>query len=306
MDIELAREFVVFSQSLNYTSAAKRLFIAQSTLSKHIAKLEAEIGVELVDHSRTPQLTQAGRSFASKAPLLIAQHDAIVGTCREVAEAERQKIRIVDVRDAFDLVNHFKAIRKEGFSLSYVPLGEKSPRTEFDILDDGIVDISFACSSRDSADAFADVDASRYGFIPLDPITIVVGLAIDHPFAEAGELPLRDLSSLTVVFEGDPFWVRGERAVASVLETSGYHFRFSSSKQNSKMELAAQDHSLAITTWKHVVEKVGYLYEDRLAFLPIKDCHMVIYPWAIYRKDNPNPLVSRLADCWRGLSRAAE
>ena len=40
MRTEYLREFVVFSRHLSFTEAAKELFIAQSTLSTHIAALE--------------------------------------------------------------------------------------------------------------------------------------------------------------------------------------------------------------------------------------------------------------------------
>lgn len=45
----------------NLTRAAKRLFVAQSTLTMYLNRVEAELGIKLFDRSRNPILpTQAG------------------------------------------------------------------------------------------------------------------------------------------------------------------------------------------------------------------------------------------------------
>ena len=42
------REFIVFAKYLNITRAAEELHVSTSTLSRHIAALEHEIGMPLV------------------------------------------------------------------------------------------------------------------------------------------------------------------------------------------------------------------------------------------------------------------
>ena len=49
MKTEHLREFAVLAQHLNFTIAAKELFIAQSTLSAHVAQLEEELGFALLE-----------------------------------------------------------------------------------------------------------------------------------------------------------------------------------------------------------------------------------------------------------------
>ena len=47
MDISYFQEFVVLSETKNYWAAAERLFIGQSSLSKHIKALENHLGAPL-------------------------------------------------------------------------------------------------------------------------------------------------------------------------------------------------------------------------------------------------------------------
>ena len=62
MDISYFREFVMLAQTQNYWAAAERLFIGQSSLSKHIMTLEKQLGAPLFTRtSRRVALTEFGR-----------------------------------------------------------------------------------------------------------------------------------------------------------------------------------------------------------------------------------------------------
>ena len=65
MRTEYLREFVVFSRHLSFTEAAKELFIAQSTLSTHIAALESDVGFSLIDRKAGNRLTDKGAVLSS-------------------------------------------------------------------------------------------------------------------------------------------------------------------------------------------------------------------------------------------------
>lgn len=60
--IDQMREFVTLAQTLSFTRAAEASFVAQSTLSRHIAALEEELGASLVARSTVNvEITDAGR-----------------------------------------------------------------------------------------------------------------------------------------------------------------------------------------------------------------------------------------------------
>ncbi len=85
MDIELRhlRAFVAVAEELNFTRAAKRLFIAQQALSAQIRQLEDRIGAKLLERStRSVSLTTAGEVLLAQARLLLADADTVVAATR--------------------------------------------------------------------------------------------------------------------------------------------------------------------------------------------------------------------------------
>lgn len=62
MDISYFREFVILAETRNYWAASERLFIGQSSLSKHIKTLENYLGAPLFHRtSRKVGLTEFGQ-----------------------------------------------------------------------------------------------------------------------------------------------------------------------------------------------------------------------------------------------------
>lgn len=68
MDLKPFKYVVTLAEEGNFSKAAKRLFMAQSSLSQYIAKLEDELAVELFDRSGQPiTLTPAGKTYIKTA-----------------------------------------------------------------------------------------------------------------------------------------------------------------------------------------------------------------------------------------------
>ncbi|MDY4784744.1 LysR family transcriptional regulator [Pygmaiobacter massiliensis] len=63
--------FVLAAEELNFTRAAKRLYVSQQSLSNHITKLEEHFGTKLFDRTPPMTLTPAGQSFYKNALSLL-------------------------------------------------------------------------------------------------------------------------------------------------------------------------------------------------------------------------------------------
>lgn len=78
MHIEYLEEFIALGQCLSFTEAAKHCNITQPALSKHLASLERELGVQLVDRDRhNVELSQAGHALLKGAVPICEQYRSL-------------------------------------------------------------------------------------------------------------------------------------------------------------------------------------------------------------------------------------
>ena len=75
--------FLVAAEELNFTKAAKKLFISQQSLSNHISNMEKEFDVILFNRTTPLTLTYAGQALKTKARQMLELRDE---TYRELAD----------------------------------------------------------------------------------------------------------------------------------------------------------------------------------------------------------------------------
>ncbi len=84
MELRHLRYFNALASSLNFTRAAERLHVTQSTLSHQIKQLEEELGWLLFDRvGKRVALTEAGETFLHHATLALQEIDRGLGALRE-------------------------------------------------------------------------------------------------------------------------------------------------------------------------------------------------------------------------------
>lgn len=65
MTLDRLQEFILLAKTLSFSETAKKMFITQSVLSRHIKDMEEELGYKLfVRNTRNVTLTEAGRQLA--------------------------------------------------------------------------------------------------------------------------------------------------------------------------------------------------------------------------------------------------
>jgi DNA-binding transcriptional LysR family regulator len=78
------RVFLAVAQERNFTRAAERLHLAQQAVSKSVAQLERELGVDLLERTtREVRLTAAGEALRADAVGLVAAADAAFARARD-------------------------------------------------------------------------------------------------------------------------------------------------------------------------------------------------------------------------------
>jgi DNA-binding transcriptional LysR family regulator len=90
IDIRQMRYFVTLAETLHFRRAAERLHLTQPPLSRQIAALEKDLGVQLIErHSRHATLTHAGQRFLEDARAVITSFDE---ACRNARSADRGEL----------------------------------------------------------------------------------------------------------------------------------------------------------------------------------------------------------------------
>jgi len=95
MDLKHLEQIVAISRHGGFSGAARRLGMAQSTLSKNIARLEAKLGVELfAREAGAAQPTSYGRFLVARAEAVLCDVEALNHDFDKLVHGERGRLRI--------------------------------------------------------------------------------------------------------------------------------------------------------------------------------------------------------------------
>ncbi len=95
IDLRLLRQFVAVAEELHFHRAARRLAMSQPPLTAAIRRLEAEIGVTLIERgNRAVALTAAGAALLEEARALLLRADRAVVAARDAAAGRIGSVRL--------------------------------------------------------------------------------------------------------------------------------------------------------------------------------------------------------------------
>ena len=95
MELRHLRYFVALAEQLNFTNAAEKVHVTQSTLSHQIKQLEDELGCRLFDRvGKRVMITETGEAFLERAQNALREVDEGVWTVRKTSDELRGEIRV--------------------------------------------------------------------------------------------------------------------------------------------------------------------------------------------------------------------
>ena len=193
MDIKYVKEFVILAKAGSFLEAAAVLNSSQSTLSKHIKKLEMELGVNLFDRT-THQVTisKYGQLFLPYANQIIELQEQYSGAINLSLTADRDVLNLGTIPaiaeyDITGVIINFKKNRPHS-TINVVQEGSSELK---ELLRQKICDLAFIRFPDDGDDDLIK--------IPYTSDTLVAVLPPTHPLANQNVIPLQLLADEDLV-----------------------------------------------------------------------------------------------------------
>lgn len=200
MNIDLLRECVHLASSLSFTETAKRFYITQPVLSKHIASVEKELGLDLFIRSKNGvHLTKVGRAFIQDASHLLDGYDGMLERARHIASGKDAIINIGYLHGASSrlLPQALKRFKKghPTIEVNYLSMEiDEIPQR----LDGN--DIDFAVTSD-----LASFDSDRFNQVELYPDSLCLIVPRGHRLSERSIIRLDDLKGEEIIVPRSSF-----------------------------------------------------------------------------------------------------
>lgn len=201
MELDLWQTFVTVCRLGSLSAAATELHHTQSAVSRQIAGLERQLGVDLVErHARGVRPTPAGEAFRRHAVATLHEADRAVRAARDMRDGVVRRPLAIGAtpslaagtvpRAVRDLLDRAGPLR---WSLLPDLTGPLHRRVA-----DGDLDIAVVTDAPPGLPTHARV---RRHFLGLDAMVVV--LPADHPLAGRGPLPMRALAEQSWVEDND-------------------------------------------------------------------------------------------------------
>jgi DNA-binding transcriptional LysR family regulator len=193
-DLRQLRYFVAVAEELNMTRAAERVFLTQPALSQQIQKIEAALGVRLLDrNTKGVTLTEPGQIMLEHARKMLHTNEVMVRHVRQSAGIIDDKLRLAysESSNLPFIPPALKAIRQQ-FPTLKLERSELTPEQQQTALLEGRLDVGIMTLR-------ADTTANELRQLALLTTQWVVELPHDHPLASQPEIPLRALNGETLI-----------------------------------------------------------------------------------------------------------
>lgn len=310
MEIERLREFIAFSRSMNFTTAARDLHLSQPALSKHIQDLEGELRVQLVSRGSAGegnQLTPTGVLFVELAAQLLQGYDAMVEECRELFD-QMPPVRIQGVQHGFAVASQLRQ-RMEAAGL---PSGNfrnvKIDVPICDALDQGMVDFALHLEATPAMGLFESAKLrDTYGWLPLDPEPLCFLVGGGNSLFGVGDVSAEDVSAAEVVYGTSPSYESWSSAVSAVFIAHGCSIGMKgipdAPSEGGAYPIGPRRLCVCTARFAHYYQDLD---AEVTSVLRVREFDPQLFPFLVYRRDNTSPAVEQIVSCFAAPPRYDE
>lgn len=282
MKIEYMREFQILAAELNFSLAAQKLFISQSVLSRHIASLENEIGVQLLKRStHNVELTEAGKEAYDTFSDILGEYDNYVAKVENIKKKQPGKLRVGILYYSLDQhFGDFIPMFKKKYPDVDLELRTFQPHELYQDILKGNIDIG-------------ELQVSRYPGIEqlhthiYQKFSMVAIMSKGHFLANRSEVHLAELLDETLIELQEDYCCR--IATREMLERQGLVFHKTTFTDNIETISFAIRESNGIFL---AGDDCKWQKKSQLVYIPIADKTFIGENAFFYRKSDENPLIS--------------
>src|SRR3954469_8644819 len=284
MDIRPLRYFISVAEHLNFTEAAKQLYVAQPAVSQQIAYLEKKIGVRLFNRTKhSVELTNAGSVFLKDAREILKKLDESIKDAQQAENGLIGTINIgllsVPVRDFLPpLIRKFRHKHPlVNIRLNYYHVGQMIEKLKSDELD-----IAFTLSL-----GLQSIGGLEYKNLWTQPHSIIVHQ--DHPLANRKSINIQELSQESFVMLGREESPPGFDLLLAACANHGFSPNLVNTASHIEAVLMMVDAEIGIT----ILPKYFQQYASpTLRFINIEGDDFKFDVLASWKKINKNPSLS--------------
>lgn len=195
MELRHLKYFVMVAKTLNFSEAARHLYVTQGTLSQQIQQLEGEIGAQLFDRTRhSVILTEAGEELLPLAIKTIEDSEICSNRMRDLKGALTGTLRIGTTPSFSALLS--ETVRK---------FIKEHPGVELKIQSETAAELIDLLRNRELDLALAFKPSMAYDELESEELfrnSLSAVMRSDHPLASHKFLTMEDLESHRIVLPG--------------------------------------------------------------------------------------------------------
>ena len=276
--------FCAVAKHRNFTKAAEELFLPQPSLSKRIAKLEQEIGVQLFSRTRrSVRMTYAGQVFLDECHDLLAHEDRFLDDVRHAGEKPYDTLSIGFMglglaRKCLPAIHAFRETQPE-VSLTFSILEFRQVPS---MLANGHIDLAITGDWGISTDK----DLRTKEILPAANVLI---LPETHPWLQEKNRKFSDLASIPFIILHEKASQKGYETLLSLCVSWGFQPRIRARCTSVDEVLFQVQAHQGISILPDFDCPPASPYQ--LAYLPIENPEQAIPTVGAWSARNKNPLI---------------
>jgi DNA-binding transcriptional LysR family regulator len=276
LNLQNIEYFLTVAKTLNFTEAAKELYVSQPALSKQIRQLEQSIGVQLLKrNTKQVELTEGGKIMFHAWSGIMEQTEIALQQAHAANEKNKKKLRVglLEMGGVIDgvmpLLEQYAEsqdeIELEYTTYGFTQLKEKLKSRELDII--------FSFSSEIPS------KSTGISFKILTDLNLNIIVPKKNKFYTREQLEVKELKEETFYIFADSYSDEAKKSIVAHCQKEGFY--------PVKMKMYPNITSLALALSSGDGVTIGYQIffnnmNDKLKFFPIPDQigkHYIVAAW---------------------------